>query len=512
MKDLKRLIRIIKKKGQRSIQLVNINFRKKETSKDNLLYEGITSDQFKSDEDAAKEIFNADPGNRNYRNAKGKLRFKLLNHLYFLDYDKDIYTQYERCEYSCMHTLHQCKILINENGADIAVKILPQLIKNAKEFEFVDIAEEALTILRDQYAERGKVTPYTETNQELVKYRKFYTVYKECEDLFSGTLVHINKSVSAQTRILTKIPEAIEKINKEAQRFKSKSLFVMASNLSLIYNSIQWDFEQNIKLCGDLEKKFLNKANDEITVNLNKQEIAFMRLNSYLNMANVTEGSQYAKNKLKLFKTGSRNWFKFAEYFFLLLLKDEQFDEASALFRQIRTNKNYNLLPDTMKNRWLIYRAYLIFFNDAKILRWGFNIEEFIGTKPAFSKDYNGLNVATLTIQFMFLLREGYIEDIKLCVAEIQKYKSAHLDKRHNYRSSIFIRMLEILVEKEFDFERVKEKGNNYYKKLLKHQIPGNLNMDTEVVPYDKMWQHILSILKTNKAYIHFRFYNAKAM
>ncbi len=512
MKDLRRLIRIIKKKGQRSIQLVNINFRKKETSKDNLLYEGITSDQFKSDEDAAKIIFNADPGNRNYRNAKGKLKYKLLNHLYFLDYDKDIYTQYQKCEYSCMHTLHQCKILINENASDIAMRLLPQLIKSAKEYEFTWIVEEALTILRNLYAERGKVTPYTETNQELVKYRKFHLAHLECEDLYNGMLVHINKSISAQNRVINKIPATIDRIYKEAQKHRSKSLYVMASKLSLVYHNILWDFEKNAKLCGDLEKKYLNRNNDEISVNLDKQEIAFIRLNAYLNMAQVDEGSKYAKAKLKLFKTGSRNWFKFAELHFLLYLKEEQFDEATGLFRQIRTNKNYNTQPETIRNRWHIYRAYLIFFNDAKILRWGFNIEEFVTSKPSYPKEYNGLNVATLIIQFLFLLREGYIEEVKTCVTEIQKYKSAHLDKRHNYRNSIFIRMLEIIIEKDFDFEKVQEKGNNYYKKLLKHRIPSDLNLDAEIIPYERMWQHILSILKTNKSYIHFRFYNAKAI
>lgn len=512
MKDLRRLVKIIRKKGQRSIQLVNINFRKKETSKDNLLYEGITGNHFRNDEDAAQTIFQTDPGNRNYRNAKGKLKNKLLNHLYFLDYDKEIYTQYEKSEYSCLHSLHQCKILINQNASDIALRLLPQLIKTAKELEFTDIAEEAMTILRDQYAERGKVTPFTEINQELIKYRKFHSTVKECQDLYSDTLVHINKSISAQNRIMDKIPEVIEKIYQEARRHHSKSLHVLGSKLNLTYYAIQWDFEKNIRLCNELEKKFLNIPNEDITVDLDKQEIAFIHLKSYLNLQSVAKGSHYAKSKLKLFKTGSKNWFKFIEHYFLLLLKEELYEQAGTLFRQIRTNKNYNSLPESMKNRWTIYRAYLIFFNDSKILRWGFNIEEFVDIKPSYPKNYNGLNTATLVVQFLYLLREGYIEDIKTCVAEMQKYKSPHLDKRHNYRNSIFIRMLEIVIEKEFELDKIQEKGNNYHKKLLKYRIPADLNLDTEIIPYEKLWQHILGILKTNKAYIHFRFYNAKAI
>lgn len=512
MKDLRRLIKLIKKKGQRSIQLVNNNFRKNETSKDNLLYEGIINNRFTNDEDAAQTIFEADPGNRNYRNAKGKLRYKLLNHLYFLDYDKESYTQYQKSEYACLHTLHQCKILINENNADLAVKLLPQLIKTAEELEFVHIAVEALTMLRDQYAKKGKITPFNETNESLIKQRKFQQVFQDCRDLYNMTIVHINKSISAQNRVVDKVPEAIQSISKEAQKHKSKSLHVLAGKLELVYNSMQWNFDKNIKLCTELEKKYLSRGNDEVVVDLDRHEIAFTHLKSYLYKGEVKEGGQYAKNQIKLFKPSSRHWFRFAEYYFLLLMKGEQYEEAATLFRTVRTNKNYNALPESVRNRWYIYRAYLIFFNDSKILRWGYNIEEFISTKPAYPKEYAGLNVATLAIQFLFLLREGYIEEIKACVAEIQHYKSAHLDKRHNYRNSIFIRMLEIVVEKEFDVERIQEKGNNYYKKLLKHRIPSDINQDAEVIPYEKMWEHILNIIKSNKSYVHFRFYNVKAI
>ncbi len=89
MEDLQHLVKIVKKKSQRSLQLVNFNFRKKETSKDNLLYQGIVNTAFNSDEDAARAIFKVDPGNRNYRNAKGKLRSKVAQSPVFSGLRKD---------------------------------------------------------------------------------------------------------------------------------------------------------------------------------------------------------------------------------------------------------------------------------------------------------------------------------------------------------------------------------------------------------------------------------------
>ena len=510
MDDLRHLIKIVKKKSQRSLQLVNFNFRKKETSKDNQLYQGIIADSFQSDEDAARTIFKADPGNRNYRNAKGKLRFKLLNHLFFLDYEKRSYTLFERVRYDSQKTLLQCEILINEGAADIALRILPALLRTAKEFELYEIIVGGSRMLRDQYALVGKLTPFEEATSDLQQYQQKLDAYEQCMSLFYSSLVHVNKSVSAQKRILDDLPKAIDFIRSEAKKHRSRSLEVIASKLEIIFNEMEWRFSDNIQLCTTLEKQYLKGPNEEVKVDMSKKTIAFTKAFAYLNDHHAAEGIAYAKSSLKLFKPSALDWFTFAEYYFLLLMKEENYREASSLFRKVRTNKSFGLLEEADSQRWLIYRAYLIFFNDAKILRWGFNIEEFIHQPPLHQND--SFNIAARVIQFMFLLREGHVDEVKQCIDEISQYKSAHLDKRHNYRSSIFIRLLEIVLEKEFDYERISEKGNSYYKKLTRNHIPNEIATEVEVIPYEKMWSHILSVLRANKVYIHYRFYNAKAI
>ncbi len=508
MEDIIKLIDITKKKGQRSIQLINQNFRKKEISKDNLLYEGIIDGKFDNDEIAAKKMFRTDPGNRNYRNAKRKLRQKLLNHLYFLDYDKEIYSGYDRCIYECLHQLHQCKILVSEGAYDVVLKLLPGLIKTAVENECVDISVEALTMLRNEYARLGKTTLYEETARELIKQKKFLEATHECEELYYNTLVQINKSVSAQLRILSKIPKVIESINVKAAKYKSQRLDVFSYKLQLQYNQLKGDYASNVKLCSVLEKKYLQNKHIDVTVDLDKKEIAYNKLYAYFCLKDVKNGNEYAEKSLKLFKSGSPEWFNFVEYNFLLLLKEEDYKKAAEIYRRVRTNKNYNLLKEEEKDRWQIYRAFLVFFRDSKLLKWGFDLEQFLSYKPAFEKDKQGYNTATLIIQFLYLLRDGKTDHILNVINELQQYNSVHLDKRHNYRTSIFIRLLTIVTEKEFNYELVTEKGQTYLKKLKATQIPSDLYMDMEIVPYEKLWNRILEELKNNKMYVHFRFYN----
>lgn len=508
MEDILKLIDITKKKGQRSIQLVNQNFRKKEISKDNLLYEGIIGGKFDNDEVAAKKIFRADPGNRNYRNAKRKLHQKLLNHLYFLDYEKEIYSEYDKYNYECLHQLHQCKVLIAEEASEVALKILPGLIKTAIDYECVDIAVEAITLIRNEYAQLGKTTPYEEFSKLLNKQKKYQEAVHTCESLYYNIIVQINKSVSAHLRVLPKVPQAIASINQYANKYKSARLDVLSHKLQLRYNNITNNYQANIKLCGYLEKKYLHVDHIAVKVDLDKKKITFNKLYAYFCLKEVDKGHAYAEKSIKLFKSGSTEWFNFCEYHFLLLMKGELFKKAIEVYRKVRTNKNYSFLDEEEKDRWQIYRAYLIFFKDIKLLKWGFDIEHFLHARPTYGKNLQGYNTATLIIQFLYLLRDGKTEEIEKRIQDLQPFNSVHLDKRNNYRTSIFIRLLSIVIEKEFNAKAVKEKGNTYFKKLLNTQIPTDLRMEMEIIPYEILWKNILEILMNNKTFVHFRFYN----
>jgi hypothetical protein len=512
MEDLLKLIEITKKRGQRSIQLVNLNFRKSEVSKDNQLFDGIVNGLYQNDEEAARVMFRSHPGNRNYRNAKAKLKLKLLNHLYFLDYDKSNYTLYNKCEYECRHMLHQCKILINEGAHDIAAQLLPQLIKSAKQLECLDVLTDALVMQRNEYARQGKVTPYEEACEELAHYQAFRRSIEEAESAYQSILVFVNKSVSAQNRVMNQIPETVAHLQQEAIKYGSRQIDRYVFQLQTLYNELSWNFKDNIKLCDTIEEKYLKKDNSLIEIDLNKNDVVLTKLKAYYCLRDAEGGGAYAQKTNKLFKVGTAQWFRFMELYFLLMMKGQQYKKAGELYRKVRTNKNYSLMADADKMRWKIYRAFLVFVNDSKLLRWGFNLEKFVDTMPDYPKELSSYNIARLIIQYMYLLREGRIEEVRKRMEALQQYNSTHLDKRHNYRNSIFIRLLSIVVEKEFNYEQIEEKGRTYFNKLRKINIPSDPGVDVEVISYDVLYSFILDYLKTNKLYVHYRFYNLNAV
>jgi hypothetical protein len=508
MEDILKLIEIKRQKGHRSIQLLNQNFRKSEISKDNLLFESILQNDLKTDEEAAKAVFKSDPNNRNYRNAKSKLRQKLLNHLYFLDYDKKIYTDYQRYEYEAFHALHQARILLKEGGSDLASKKLLQLLKLAKICEFVDVVVLTLIWLKKEYAQEGKLGLYNEVELAQQYYLKFQAAVRQSEDLYYKELVQINKSYSAQTRALREIPTSIKQIRKNANEFNSTRIEVLAQKLDLLYCKITNNFNQVISICSDIEQMYFHRKDGEIRVDYDQNRIYLTRLEAYFNLSDVKNGLAFCEEKESYFKPGSDQWYRFNELRFLLAMNGKQFQVAGEYFRIVKVDKNFNHLDDLELQRWNIYRAFLIYFNNDKLVKWGFNLNHFLSFEVQFPKDFSGYDIAVHAIRFLYFLRDGDLKGLNLTLTELDKYNSSHLDKRSNYRNSVFIRLINLVPENDFSYETVKEKGQVYMQKLQKTRIPQDSYSDLEVYRYEFMWEEVLQILKTNKEYVHFKFYH----
>lgn len=487
---------------------MNQNFRKSQISKDNLLYDGIVNDIFTSEEKASKHLFNTDPGNRNYRNTKAKLKQKLLNHLYFLDYNKAGYTSYLRAKYECLHLLHQMQILVMEDAGCIAIKKLPQLIKTAKEFEIIELALDGLLLLRNEFSLQGRCSSLSISENEIHYLKPFHNAIQNCEEIFYDTMALINKSFSSGEKVLDQIPDKIHVIEKTARHFQSTRLDILAKNLEIAFHRMTNSIEKIFNVCNELERKYIPSNVSEIRADLNFREITFQKIYCLYTLNKINEGLLYGQKKESLFKEGSEDWFRFKEYQFLISMKGEKFHQATKIFRNVKINKNFGNLDKQIKNRWIIYRTYILFINDTKLIKWGFDIEKFNNTYPKYPKKLVGYSIATLIVQFMFFLREGNVNKVKQIIDQLRPLSSPHLDKRHNYRNSIFIRMLEIVIDKGFEYELVKEKCQNYFLKLKEIQIPPDFQQEMEIIPLDILWEYVLNILKTNKNYIHYRFYH----
>jgi len=508
MEDILKLIELRREKGHRSIQLLNQNFRKSEISKDNLLYDSILEFELKSDEEAASKIFNTDPNNRNYRNAKSKLKEKLLNNLYFLDYDKKGYTHYEKYEYESMNELHHARILMNEGATEMATKKLLHLLKFSKICELVDIVVQVLVWLKSIYARQGKLSLYDEVELALGYYTSFQQAIRESENLYYNELVLIKKSFSAQTRALEKVPSSLKKITQLSIKFNSSRIELLASRLELLYLRITNNFADLENLCTELEEGFFERKDGEIRVDLSRTSLYLTKIDAYFNLKQFEKGLDFADSKAEYFQSGTKLWFLFYEKRFLLSMHGKKFDLAAKYIRIARTDNAFKELNKEDLDRWNIYRSFLVYFNDEKLVRWGFNLNHFLSYRLNYDKDKAGYSIAVLSARFIYFLRDGELKKLNKTIKAINKFNSSHLDKRSNYRNSVFIRLLNLVPENEYNYADVKSRCENYIDKLINTQIPQDNYSDLEVYPYELLWKEIMNILKLDKQYVHFKFYH----
>ena len=508
MEELHQLATIVKTRGQRSLQLVNQNFRKKETSKDNLLYLLMMKNKITSEEKAARLLLRTKPDNRNFRNAKLKLRQKLMNHLFFLDYDRINNTQFEKIRYDCTLKLVQYVILISEGLSGMTLKRLPQLIKTAIDYDLVEIALEGLLLMRNEYSKMGKSVPQAESELQLKNFSLLHKEIIDCETLFYDTLVFVNKSQNSCAKIRETLPERINRIEKSAERTGNRRIEILAKKLAIHYYGICNKNKKILEVCHCLEEKYIPGDISKIVVDINPAQLAEIKLQALYRMNDKEAFQNYCKQRINLFRPGSRKWMTFMEYGFLLLIRSGDFDQAIEILKNVKNSPGYKCLEPDIRYRWQIYRSYLCFFSECKMVQRGFKANKIDQQDWEYARQHDGYAIANLIIALMFNLRKGDISRVKAGVEKLNKFSSVHLDKRHNYRNSIFIRMLQIMVEKNFDFDRTNERNCVYYHKLLGTPASADLHDELEVVPYSKLWESITNILRTNGNYVYYRFYH----
>src|SRR4028118_1142287 len=106
MDSLSELIRLVTKKRIKKVELFDESSRNK-SSNYFKLFEGIHSGHYRSDQDAAKDIYDCDPSEKKYLILKTRLKQKLLNTLFFLDFEDDENVPaYKNALYDCNKTLY----------------------------------------------------------------------------------------------------------------------------------------------------------------------------------------------------------------------------------------------------------------------------------------------------------------------------------------------------------------------------------------------------------------------
>lgn len=221
-----------------------------------------------------------------------------------------------------------------------------------------------------------------------------------------------------------------------------------------------------------------------------------MLVYAHLRARKLEQGLLYAEEYLKDFNERYINWFAYMENYFLLAIHSRKYKLAHLLISKVYDNSAYTKISNVAKERWGLYNAYLQLYYTREVpVNAGTNFFD-ITFSPEYSKDKQGFNVAILILQFILFLKKDNRELLLYKIESLKKYIETHLKDTFSLRSKTFLKLLILVVTEDFDAAACKARGSKLYTKLIETPPPGDAFAEIEIVPYEHLWELIISILE----------------
>ncbi|MFD1469981.1 hypothetical protein ACFQ48_17260 [Hymenobacter caeli] len=224
----------------------------------------------------------------------------------------------------------------------------------------------------------------------------------------------------------------------------------------------------------------------------------FMSVYAHLLSRQAEKGLKLAATYDKDFHPSSGNWFYFQEHYLLLALHAGNYVQARQVLQTATGNASFSKQREAAQQRWELFRAYVDFVlpparptpvRRRQMAQWALTI-------PEYSRDKRGHNVAILVMQVLYFLRQRDLDAVLLRADRLRKYQQRHLREAANLRTRLFLRLLLVAVEQEFDPERSAWHARPLLKQLEEAPPPGEAFAEVEIIPYDTLWQLALHELR----------------
>ena len=495
MEDLKRLVRIISKRKQRQFPLLELKSINDNSSKENIFFRYIKKGIINSDDDASKLIYGTKSDDDRFRMLKSRLKQKLLNHMFFLDFTENNQKASNQFEQECIQYLHQAKMLLFTGERKVAKSLVLKALTTAERCEFTKYIISSLEDLVRIYSDNCQPHLFDDIIKKLDKARQLFTKESEAREHFYFIKMMVVKSVNSRKRNLENAAKSIKKLEKLWKETKSYNVFEYLLKLILLYKELTGDFKGIILILQQVESgKFQGHSLNRYR--LDRAQIIQSMSFAFFKAWEFDKGIDYTEENLTVFDESSSDWFKLNEIYLHLAIYNKNHKLADKIIHSVFENKAFEKLLDEEKENWKLFKDYFqlinAYYNDIR----DFNFKSFNKEIPRYDKEREGYNVAVIILQFLFYVEKQELDELTMRRDELKRYMANHFKENFSYRSRTIYKLLNIVVENKLDFKAIQLKSRYLVKKLNENQIVGNAYQELEIVPYDHLWDLILSQLR----------------
>lgn len=453
---------------------------------------GIEVGKYRSERDAAFQLYGTDQTDVRYKMLKHRIKKKILNSL--LHVEISINKPLLQKEQECLRYLNLCRLLLRSYQYDIVLSLCTKIKLIGYKYGFNEMILSALELEAICVSEIGSYKQFIKVVEAQRNFQKIVVLEKEAILLFQQSKLSLKTTVKNRKIHLEKFPYIIGRLKEIWESTQSYESFNAFFKTSIHYYELLGDFSEIIKITELaeelLEKNLINKYRFSLKFN------AYILVYAHLRNKSYEKGLMYAERFSAHFDETSPNWISYFENYFLLALHAQQYELASLILGKVQSSNQFINLDSDLKEKWYLYNTYLYFFEPAYSSLENFNYQKFLVSFTEYSKDKQGYNVAILILQFMYLLKKQDSEALLYKVENLKKYASTHLNDTNSLRSKLFLKLLMLIVTEDFDSKLCRIKGQKIFNKLVEAPTPGAAYAEIEIIPYEQLWETTLKILE----------------
>ena len=493
MDEIKGLIKVVMEYTKRNLPLLDLKNQYENGNKEMNLFLGIKNGEFSDDFEASRGIYGSEEVDFKFRMLKSRLNRKLLNHLFFMDFENKSFTKSANLYQEAMDYLHFSRMLLNVDQTTLGTKILHKTIDLAKECEYTVIVIDCLRSLREVYAKTYRPKLFQNIKVLIEEYEALEQIEEKADALFQEYHLYINSTINNRKKNLESFEKAIVELENLYKKTNSYNVFERYFKLKIWYYELMGDFSGVLNFIDELVAKY-----DQGSINQKRFDSLFVNFakgNALIKMRHYQEGRIFLELMLNKIDSTTIAWYSFAEKYIMLNIQDEQFDIASDVFFRVANNKSFEELEEGEILKWNIFRSYMYFLTGNKKIIRKFDYQKFVDETPVFEKEKAGYNVAILVLQIM----EKSTGDLSLLhnkLDSINDYVNRYLNNSFSKRTKTFCKLLHKIAVHNRDYDTIKSKSKYLREKLRDSNVAGESFVDFEVVPYEFLWENILNHIK----------------
>ncbi len=228
---------------------------------------------------------------------------------------------------------------------------------------------------------------------------------------------------------------------------------------------------------------------------------------SLISLHRYNESIKYLDSASSLVKSQRTiSWHNTQQYYFLIYILTENYENALSIVYNIQQVNYVKFISNAFREPWYLKEAFIHFlirtgkinpqdFPDIKLRM--FRLNRFLNEVPVYSKDKKGINITINIIQILFLLSDKKYDTVIDKLNSLKQYNHRYLRKSQYIRSNCFIKMLLTIPVGHFNKKLVQTRADKYYQKLLLNPMDySEQSLNIEIIPYERLWEEVLSILE----------------